>query len=330
MPPEPDAETRSFPTSRLGWNLRNLADPPLRAAWFEKANPVSQHPNTAEVVAGLRELELVVVVDQFLTDTAREAHFVLPAKTLFEEEDLVTAYWHPYLQLRQKVLEPPPGVLTETEIWGRLCARFGFDTGAFDQDPRERLRGMLPEGREGVLEELREGPLDLSGWGEVVWADGRFPTPSGKIEFRSEEAARLWGVDPLPDYRPLPEGHRGEGAHRYPLQLLTCKTRDRIHSQFGNLSWIQEVDRPRVLDIHPQNARARGLEEGDLARIWNDRGGTEAPVRLNEGIRPGVVHVIEGRCVETDPWLNLVTDDGVTDMGYGATFYECLVEVGPA
>jgi len=330
MPPPPEGPGRSFPTSRLGWHLRNLADPPLRAAWFEKANPVSQHPRTGEVRKGFEGLEFVVVVDQFLTDTARMAHIVLPAKTLFEEEDLVTAYWHPYVQLRQKVFDPPAGVLTETEIWRRMCVRFGFGTKAFQGDARERLRAMLPRGREGALEELEHRPLDFSPQGEVAWADGSFPTPSGKVEFTSDEAARLWGVDPVPDYEPLPEGHEGPGAAAFPLQLLTCKTRDRIHSQFGNLSMIQEVDRPRVLDIHPKDARARGLKDGELSRIWNDRGTAEAPVRINPGIRPGVVHVIEGRCVDDDPWMNLVTGDGVTDMGYGATFYECLVEVGPA
>ena len=327
IPRAPRGDGRSFPTSRLGWNLRNLADPPLRAAWFEKANPVSQHPRTAEVRRGFEGLEFVVVVDQFLTDTARMAHLVLPAKTLFEEEDLVTAYWHPYVQLRQRIFDPPEGVLTETEVWRRLCVRFGFPTDAFDVDPTERLRTMLPEGKGGALEELRERPVDFSGYGEVAWAEGHFPTPSGRIEFASEEAARLWMVDPVPDYEPLPEGHEGSRGTAHPLQLLTCKTRDRIHSQFGNLSMIQEVDRPRALDIHPEDARSRGLEEGDVVRIWNDRGHTEAPVRLNPGIRPGVVHVIEGRCTDDDPWMNMVTNDGVTDMGHGATFYECLVEV---
>ncbi|MGM0669508.1 MAG: molybdopterin dinucleotide binding domain-containing protein, partial [Gemmatimonadota bacterium] len=173
----------------------------------------------------------------------------------------------------------------------------------------------------------RNRPLILSDWGDLAWADGVFPTPSGKVEFESREAAELWGVDSLPDYQELAEGHARAAGSPYPLQLLTCKTRDRIHSQFGNLSWIQEVDRPRVLDIHPDDARARGLSEGDVARIRNDRGEARAPVRLNPGIRPGVVHVIEGRCVPDDPWMNLVTEDGVTDMGYGATFYECLVEV---
>jgi len=329
LPPPPEEEGRSFPTSRLGRSLQELSDPPIRAAWFEKANPVSQHPGTSEVIRGLAGLELVVVVDQFFTDTARLAHWVLPAKTMFEEEDLVTAYWHPYVQLRQKVLDPPDGVRTETEIWRDLCTRFGFSTEAFDMGSRERLRAMLPEGEGEALEVLEEKPVDFSSQGAVAWADGCFPTPSGKVEFSSQEAARLWGVDPIPDYQPLP-GARGSGdAMVPPLHLLTCKTRERIHSQFGNLEWIKGEERPRVLDIHPDDAGARGLAEGDMARIWNEGGSTESPVRLNPGIRRGVVHVLEGRCVPEDPWMNLVTPDGVTDMGFGATFYECRVEVEP-
>ena len=319
--------SRTFPTSRLGRSLQDLRDPSLRAAWFEKANPVSQHPRTKEVIRGFAGLELVVVVDQFLTDTARLADYVLPAKTLFEEEDLVTAYWHPYLQLRQRVLDPPAGVKTETEIWRELCLRFGFGTEAFDVDPEDRLRAMLPEGRENVLDELRKRPLDLSDQGEVAWAGREFETPSGKVEFASQAAMQLWGVDPVPGYDPPPEGYESDLADRYPLQLLTCKTRERIHSQFGNLASVQEVERQRALDIHPDDAESRGLREGDRARIWNGRGSAEAFVHINPGIRRGVVHVLEGRCVPDDPWMNLVTDDGITDMGFGATYYECRVEV---
>jgi len=329
--PSPEGTlTRTFPTSRLGRSLQELENPPLRAAWFEKANPVSQHPRTKEVIRGFAGLELVVVVDQFLTDTARLAHYVLPAKSLFFFFFLVTAYWHPYLQLRQQVLDPPEGVRTETEVWGELCLRFGFSTEAFDVDPEDRLRAMLPDGKEAVLDELRERPMDLSEEGEVAWEDRQFKTPSGKVEFTSPAATQLWGVDSVPGYDPLPEGYETDLADRYPLQLLTCKTRERIHSQFGNLSWIQEVERRRALDIHPEDAEFRGLSEGDRARIWNGRGSSEAPVHINPGLRKGVVHVLEGRCVPDDPWMNLVTDDGVTDMGFGATFYECRVEVEPA
>jgi anaerobic selenocysteine-containing dehydrogenase len=329
LPPAPPGPGRSWPVARLGTALLEADDPPVRGAWFEKGNPASQHPRTGRVRRALEGLDLLVVVDQFLTDTARLAHWILPAKTLFEEEDLVTAYWHPYLQLRQKVLEPPPGVRTETWIWRELAERFGFDTHWFDGSPEKRLRAMLPAGEPDLLDRLRTGPVVPGNQPDVVWTDGIFPTPDGRIAFTSPEAQRLWGVDPLPDYLPLPEGHEGGEAGPWPLQLLTCKTRGRIHSQFGNLSSIGEVDRPRRLDLHPDDAAARGLTEGARARVYNARGVVELTVHLDAGIRPGVVHAIEGRGTPDDPFLNLLTDDGITDLNHGAVFYECRVEVSP-
>jgi len=327
LPPAPQGPPRSILAARLGRGILDCADPRIRAAWIEKANPVSQHPSTASVVRGLETLDLLVVVDQFMTDSARLAHYVLPAKSMFEQEDLVTAYWHPYLQLRRRILAPPGQVKAESEIWRLLCVRFGFETNFFAADPRETLRAMLPEGKADLLESLESEPVDPSGNGELLWRDGVFPTPSGKIEFASPEAARLWGVDPVPDYVALEEGHESARAGRHPLQLLTCKTRERIHSQFGNLEWIRQVERPRRLDIHPADARARGLSDGDAAQVWNDRGSVRVKVHLDPGIRPGVVHVIEGRCVPEDPEMNRLIGDGVTDMNFGAVFYECLVEV---
>jgi anaerobic selenocysteine-containing dehydrogenase len=111
------------------------------------------------------------------------------------------------------------------------------------------------------------------------------------------------------------------------LQFLSCKTRDRIHSQFGNLDWVQGVERPHVLDIHPIDALARGIEDGARVAVWNSRGRIELRARVTPGIRPGVVHVLEGVCHDGDADVNALTDEGVTDMNHGATYYECLVEV---
>jgi Fe-S-cluster-containing dehydrogenase component len=294
----------------------------------EKGNPASQNPRSRLVRDAFARLDLLVVVDQVLTDTARLAHYVLPAKTMFEEEDVCTAYWHPYVQRRAKVWDPPGEVKTETEIWRLLCEHFGFETRYFpvnDQDVRRVLRGVLPDGMR--LEELERGPRLAVAAREVAFDDLRFPTPSGRVEFASEEAARAWGVDPVPDYAPLPEGHASAAASRYPLQLLSCKTRDRIHSQFGTVDWVQQVERPHRLDMHPADAAVRGLGEGDLAEVFNDRGRIALTVRLDEGLRRGVVHALEGRCHDGDPDVNVLTDAGVTDMNYGATFYECLVQV---
>ena len=263
---------------------------------------MSQHPRTKEVIRGLAGLELVVVVDQFLTDTARLAHYVLPAKTLFEEEDLVTAYWHPYLQLRQKVLDPPEGVKTETEIWRELCVRFGFGTEAFDMDPVERLRAMLPEGREDALgrsSAAAPGPVRARGRWPGRIAGSRLPPARWNSPPRRPRSSGVWTRSP--DMRLLPKGTAPNLATDYPLQLLTCKTRERIHSQFGNLDWITGGGAAPGPGHPPRGCRSRGLKEGDVARIWNGRGSAEAPVHLNPGIRKGVVHVLEGRCVPGRP-----------------------------
>jgi anaerobic selenocysteine-containing dehydrogenase/Fe-S-cluster-containing dehydrogenase component len=328
LPPEPPRVRRAIPVARLGPALVEIDRPAVSAAWIEKGNPASQNPRSNLVRDGLRRMELVVVVDQFMTDTARLAHFVLPAKTMFEEEDLVTAYWHPYLQRRTKLWEPPGEVKTDTEIWRLLSARFGFDTTYFpagDDEVHDWLARLLP--REGLMEELALRPIDVSGTGDVAFPDLNFPTPSGRVEFASDEATRVWGVDPVPDYTPLEEGHESAAVATYPLQLLSCKTRDRIHSQFGNLDWVRDVERPHRLDIHPTDAAARGLADGDEAEVWNDRGRLAIRVRIDDGLRPGVVHAIEGRCREGDPDINVLVDAGVTDVNHGATFYECLVEV---
>jgi anaerobic selenocysteine-containing dehydrogenase/Fe-S-cluster-containing dehydrogenase component len=343
LPLEPPRVRRAAPVSRLGPTLAELDAPRIAGAWVEKGNPVSQNPRSRLVREAFERLDLLVVVDQFMTDTARLAHYVLPAKTMFEEEDLVTAYWHPYLQLRAKLWDPPGEVKTETEIWRLLAERFGADTRYFpqgDAETRQLLLQLLPDGADSVgrpagiasdlFDRLSRQPVDPSGAGDIAFADLNFPTPSGKIEFASEQAARLWGVDPVPGYEPLAEGHDSPLAARFPLQLLSCKTRDRIHSQFGNLDWVRDVERPHRLDMYPADAAARGLAEGDEAVVWNDRGRIAIEVRYDEGLRPGVVHVLEGRCHEGDPDINQLTDAGVTDINHGATFYECLAEVARA
>ena len=118
----------SISTALLGPHMLATRDPPLRMAWVERGNPIPQNPETATVLRAFRALEFRVVVDEFLTDTAREADIVLPAKTMFEQTDVIGAYWHDYLQLQQKVIEPPGEVKPESEIYWLLAERLGFPT----------------------------------------------------------------------------------------------------------------------------------------------------------------------------------------------------------
>jgi len=339
FPPEtPDGVMRvSISTARLGRDMLAQRDPPLRMAWVERGNPIPQNPETNTVIEAFRRLEFRVVIDQFLTDTAREADLVLPAKTMFEQSDVIGAYWHPYLQLKQKVLEPPGEVKPESEVYWLLAHRLGIEEGAIraaipepsDAGVEAYLRRRLAPFDGLTLERLCDGPQLPPGHQEVAFADFVFPTPSGRIELRSAEAASRWGSDPLPAYVEPEESARRDTpeARRYPLYFMTPNTKNRIHSQFNNLAMIRAVSPGPFVTIHPQDAASRSITDGDMVRIFNDRGSLEVPAQLDAGIRAGCVAVTNGWWLTDGAAVNVCSLGRETDMGYGAAFHDTLVDV---
>jgi anaerobic selenocysteine-containing dehydrogenase len=334
-PEEPEGPMRvSISTARLGRDMMTQRDPALAFAWVERGNPVSQNPETHRVLEAFRKLDFRVVVDERLTDTALEADLVLPSKSLFEQTDVIGAYWHGYLQLRQKVIEPPGDVKPETEIYRALGLRLGMAPDLLD--------GFLPAlaGEEAwlqarldpfgiTLDQLREGPVLAPGSEEVAFADRRFTTPSGRIELHSEEATRRWGVDPLPSYHE-PQESAASGKGRFPLQLLTPNTKNGIHSQFLNLTIIRPFEPEPVVVLGPEEAADRELQPGDRVRIHNDRGELHLPLRIDLGLRPGVVVIVNGWQRASGGGVNVLSEGRETDMGHGAAFHDNLVEVEKA
>jgi anaerobic selenocysteine-containing dehydrogenase len=281
-----------------------------------------------------RRLDFRVVVDERLTDTAREADLVLPSKSLFEQSDIIGAYWHGYLQLRQKVIEPPGEVKPETEIYRALGVRLGMSEATLDAilpragDADAWLQARLdPIGI--TLDQLRDGPVLAPGAEEVAFADGRYTTPSGRIELLSAEAEHRWQVDPLPTYSE-PEESNVSGQGRYPLQLLTPNTKNGIHSQFLTLEVIRQFEPGPVLCMGPEDARQRGLRAGDRVRIHNDRGELCLLLRIDFGIVPGVVVAGNGWELQSGGTVNLLSAGRETDMGHGAAFHDNLVDVEKA
>ncbi len=333
-PPErPDGVVRvGISTARLGRDMEATTDPPLAAAWVERGNPIPQNPGTQRVLAAFRRLRFRVVVEEFLTDTAREADVVLPAKNLFEQADVIGAYWHPYLQLRRKVVEPPPQVLPETEIYRALGRRLGIDEGALSAalpGPSDEAVNAWLDGRLAKvglsMGDLEKGPVIAPGAREVAFDDFRFPTPSGKVEILSREARERWGVDELPRWTPPVESALAGG--KYPLQLLTPNTKDRIHSQFGNLETIRRMAPEPLLSMHPDDAAKRGIAEGARARVFNDRGSLVLAVVFDWGLRPGCVSIPNGWWLTEGGAVNLLSEGRETDMGHGAAFHDDVVEV---
>lgn len=319
---------RAVSMARLGEDLFSLTDPPVKMIWVERGNPLTQNPDTPRVREAFRRAEFRVVIEQFMTDTAREADLILPAKNMFEQSDLIGSYWNPYIQLKQKVTEPAGEVKPESEIYYLLAKKLGFDPAGIERNiPRpgdaaleEWLMKPLNQFPELSLEKLKTGPQLVQSHEPVPFSDGYFPTPSGKIELESQTAHEKWGVDSLPDYVPI-----GGSAH-YPLLLMSPNSKNRIHSQFGNLSTIRQFEPEAILFVHPEDAAARGVENAGRAILFNEKGTAGVKVGFDLGLKKGCVVLTNGHWASDGATPNLFTTGKLTDMGFGTAFHDTRVD----
>ncbi|MEE8107273.1 MAG: molybdopterin-dependent oxidoreductase [Planctomycetota bacterium] len=315
------------PVSRLGRVVLGASDPPVRAAIIERANPMTQNPFTSTVHYALTRLDFVCVIDQFLTDTARRADIILPAKTMFEDTDVLPGLWHGILQLKPKVIEPPSGVKTEREIFRALAERMAYPTDQFDIPADEMLNEVLPAGLS--VNRLTKQPFRRHGSTHVPYADKRFLTPSGKIELSCEAAEVSWQVDRLPYYKPSRESRGGDAGRfkRFPLHLLTPKSEYRQSSQWGNDDELTAQEGEPRVRINTDDAKDRDIAAGDRVRIFNDRGEVKLAAVPDDDMPRGVVAMTSGKWINRDGHsVNVLTHDDITDIGYGAIFFDCLVQ----
>lgn len=325
---------RSIPTALLGEKMMEQKNPELKMAWVERGNPITQNPDSNKTMEAFRELDFVVVVEQFMTDTALEADIILPAKNMFEQTDIIGSYWNPYVQLKQKVMAAAGEVKPESEIYYLLAQKLGFskvDIKQFLPEPtdeaiEEYLQKYLDSFPELSMKELKEGPVLAPGLEEIAFADMQFKTPSGKIELYSEMASEKWKVNPLPTYDILEEGQIN-GNPQFPLSLMSPNTKNRIHSQFGNLECIKVLDPRPVLIMSPKDARARGIYENEKVRVWNERGEVFISTLFDHSIRPGNVVMVNGYWNSEGGSPNLLSKGRETDMGHGTAFHDNRVEV---
>jgi anaerobic selenocysteine-containing dehydrogenase len=306
------------------------AKPPVRALVVYNNNPVAVCPESDRVVAGFsREDLFTVVIDHFQTDTADYADFVLPATTQLEHVDVHKSYGHLYALANNAAIAPVGESLPNSEIFRRLAARMGFAEPCFGDSDEDICRTAL----DGSMDWAE---LKKKGWQRLdvpqrfaPFAEGGFPTPSGKCELYSEWLEKQ-GIDPLPFYNPPAEVADERLAERYPLAFLSPPARHFLNSTFANLARFREFEREPRLDMHPEDAAARGIRDGDRVRVFNARGGYTLRARVNGKPRPGVVvapsvwwkkHAPDGRNA------NNVTSQRIADLGGGSTFYDCRVQV---
>jgi len=332
---------RTVNMSTIGDALTRIDDPPIRAIYVYNSNPVAVAPESSSVVAGFARDDLFCVVHEiFRTDTADYADILLPATTQLEQTDVHSAYGHLYALANNPAIAPIAEALPNTEVFRRLAARMGFDEPCFcDSDDDLARQAYRAQDSHGIG--IDWDALKAAGFKRLnvprpyaPFAEGGFPTPSRKCEFRSDALAAQ-GDDPLPAYVPPRESAATNAAlaARYPLGFISPPARNFLNSSFANLPAFLAEEKTPHLDIHPDDASPRDIASGDPVRIFNDRGSLLATARVTDRARRGVVvapSVWWRKLAPGGENANAVTSQALTDLGRAPTFYDCLVEVRPA
>ena len=340
-------QPRTINMSAIGDALLT-AEPPIEAIIVYNANPVAVAPESEKVIRGFRREDLfTVVIEHFMTDTADHADWVLPATTQLEHFDLHKSYGHRYVLINQPAIKPLGQALPNSEIFRRLAQHMQLNAPCLGDSDEQIARAAL-HWNDARLAHTDFDAVCRDGWARMeeagtpgrdnpaqraVFANGGFPTPSGKVEFFSARLQEA-GLAPVPDWIAPRESVEFDPAlaARYPLAMISPPARHFLNSTFVNVDSLRTTEQAPAIDIHPTDAAARGIDEGNFVRVFNDRGAFRARARLSKRTRLGVL-VAWGiwwhKLAPGGRNVNAVTSQALTDLGRGPTFYDCLVEVQP-
>jgi anaerobic selenocysteine-containing dehydrogenase len=324
---------RSINMSTIGDDLLRAASaefgPVIEALVVYNSNPVAVAPESARVVQGFsREDLFTVVLEHFQTDTADYADYILPATTQLEHWDVHSSYGHTDVLLNRPAIEPLGEAKPNTQIFRELAQRMGFADPCFADDDQALCR--MAYGEAVDFDQLLGKGFATLKTPDAPFARGNFPTPSGKCEFFSDRLAAR-GQDGLPDHVPNHEAF--DSSARYPLAMISPPARNFLNSTFVNVKSLRDIEREPVLEMHATDASERGIQSGDIVRVFNQRGVYRCKAEISRRARPGVVNGLGvwWRKLGIDGTnVNQVTSQNLTDLGGGPTFYDCLVQVEKA
>lgn len=325
-------KTRTVNMVQLGQALNGEGlESPIEALFVFNSNLAVTTPNQNLVIKGLeREDLLTVVLEHFVTDTARYADYVFPATTVLENWDVLTSWGTPYININQPAIEPLGQAKTNTEFFRLLSQEMGFKDKYLYESDLDFVKGLLDSDHD-YLKGISFRSLKKTGWAKlnipekwVPHAKGNFSTPSGKCQLFNPD------IEPaLPDY--LPVEYSDEERANYPFHLLTIKsTRNFLNSSHANLPYLIEKEGSPNLDLNEEDAADKGIMDGDLVKVFNQRGEVTIQARLRKKVKKGVV------CMPQGFWssltlggssANALTSDMLTDMGRGAAIQEARVNI---
>ena len=314
-------------------------DPPIKALFCWNADPANCVPDTIAARKGLARADLFTVVhDTFWSDTTAYADIVLPADTALEHVDLLAAYGNFYFSLSEQAIEKQGESLDNQEMFRRLARAMGYDEPCFSQSDEDMIRELIDPEVNALFEGVSFEQLQRNGWARANtdsprrWGvnSGKWPTPSGKIEIYSE-ALRDLGVDPLPAHVDETEGLSSAAAGgRYPLQVISAATHYFIGASFQHVPRLQEMMARPTFEISTADAMARGIDNGDYCRLYNDRGEVFGHALIVDGLLPGVIGAqkqLQGSRQRGGVNVNALVSQREADMGRGPVFFSTLAEI---
>lgn len=314
---------RTLNMSTIGDDLLREAapafGPKIEAVIVYNSNPVAVAPESKKVVAGFARPDLfTVVLEHFMTDTADLADYVLPATTQLEHLDMHASYGHTDVLINEPAVQPQGQALPNTEIFRRLAAAMGFDDAVLRESDEDLAR-------QAFTAEIDFDALRAQGWQslpvpEAPFAHGGFRTANGR--------ANAVGADYVPNYES--RASSPELAARYPLAMISPPARNFLNSTFVNVKSLRDIEGEPLVEIHADDAAARGLADGAMVRVFNERGSYVCRAKISARARRGVVNGLGVWWRKLGPDgtnVNEVTHQRLTDIGRAPTFYDCLVEV---
>lgn len=325
--PERKKQSRSFVMSEQAEKILTASEPPIKMIIVSSGNPLTQVPNTNRVQEAFQSVDTLVVLEQFMTDTARLADYVLPSATVFEEEDIYySSMYHHFVNYGPKLVEARGEAKSDVWIWTELAKRLGFGED-FNYSREEFIKmGVSSLQDKGItFEEIKEKshvPLPVK---LVPWTDFHFLTPSGKFEFTSS-LGEMRGYDgriKISYPRESIFSNQGLGE-KYPYSLLTIHPLRSNHSQ--NYHLIESLQTVKV-ELSKDIAEQKGLEPNDEVRVFNDRGEITGKVQILKESSPKIICIDEGQWHIFGGSVNNLTSHEVSDNGLGSTLYDCLVGI---
>lgn len=327
----------------IGANEEKLA-PPIKHLFVYNSDPANCAPNSNNVRKGLMRDDLFVAVhDTFWTDTCKYADVILPADTQFERMDLHAAYGHYYFNMNKPIIEPLGESVRNTEMFRMLAKKMGYvESGdnAFTQTDEEMVKEIIDDTDNPLMEGITYEQLETNGWarGSVEserrnYLKNGWPTESKKIEIYSK-ALEDQGQDPYPTHNAEVEGQEDhERRKKYPIQVISSATHYFIGDSFQSVPRLQAMMSRPTVELNSEDAAARNIKEGDLVRLYNDRGETYCYAVIVDGLLPGVCGTqkqFKGSHTPGGVNANGLNSEMLTDFGMSPCFYSVLVEIEKA